>query len=56
MPKSCRAPHCSNAAGQARPPGRRLSFYKSVPAAGGRGGASAHSPAHGVGTGVGGGD
>ncbi|NXX20054.1 THAP8 protein, partial [Podargus strigoides] len=28
MPKSCRAPHCSNAAGQARPPARRLSFYK----------------------------
>ncbi|XP_074786880.1 THAP domain-containing protein 8 [Athene noctua] len=28
MPKYCRAPHCSNAAGQARPPGRRLSFYK----------------------------
>lgn len=31
MPKYCRAPHCSNAAGQARPPARRLSFYKSVP-------------------------
>ncbi|NXD88728.1 THAP8 protein, partial [Halcyon senegalensis] len=28
MPKSCRAPHCSNAAGQPRPPARRLSFYK----------------------------
>ncbi|XP_075346209.1 THAP domain-containing protein 8 [Mycteria americana] len=28
MPKYCRAPHCSNAAGQARPPARRLSFYK----------------------------
>ncbi|XP_054668431.1 THAP domain-containing protein 8 isoform X2 [Grus americana] len=28
MPKYCRAPHCSNVAGQARPPARRLSFYK----------------------------
>ncbi|KAM6395768.1 THAP domain-containing protein 8 [Rhynochetos jubatus] len=28
MPKYCRAPHCPNAAGQARPPARRLSFYK----------------------------
>ncbi|XP_063174552.1 THAP domain-containing protein 8 isoform X2 [Chroicocephalus ridibundus] len=28
MPKSCRAPHCSNAAGQPRPLARRLSFYK----------------------------
>ncbi|XP_064295824.1 peroxynitrite isomerase THAP4-like [Phalacrocorax carbo] len=28
MPKYCRAPHCSNAAGQPRPPARRLSFYK----------------------------
>ncbi|KAM9271032.1 LOW QUALITY PROTEIN: THAP domain-containing protein 8 [Cariama cristata] len=28
MPKYCRAPHCSNAAGHTRPPSRRLSFYK----------------------------
>ncbi|XP_074666231.1 THAP domain-containing protein 8-like isoform X2 [Strix aluco] len=28
MPKYCRAPHCSNAAGQTRPLGRCLSFYK----------------------------
>ncbi|KAM9590838.1 THAP domain-containing protein 8-like isoform 1-T1 [Morphnus guianensis] len=28
MPKYSRAPHCSNAVGQARPPARRLSFYK----------------------------
>uniref|UniRef100_A0A8C3K296 Uncharacterized protein n=1 Tax=Calidris pygmaea TaxID=425635 RepID=A0A8C3K296_9CHAR len=34
MPKSCRAPHCSNAAGQARPPARRLSFYKWGPGPG----------------------
>ncbi|KAM6225835.1 THAP domain-containing protein 8 [Porphyrio hochstetteri] len=28
MPKYCRAPRCANAAGRARPPGRRLGFYK----------------------------
>uniref|UniRef100_A0A8B9NHI2 Uncharacterized protein n=1 Tax=Accipiter nisus TaxID=211598 RepID=A0A8B9NHI2_9AVES len=46
MPKYCRAPHCSNAVGQARPPPR--SFYKSVPGrpAGTEGMASARNPAH----------
>uniref|UniRef100_A0A8D0H8I4 THAP domain containing 8 n=1 Tax=Sphenodon punctatus TaxID=8508 RepID=A0A8D0H8I4_SPHPU len=28
MPKYCRAPNCSNSAGQQRPDSKRLSFYK----------------------------